>query len=158
MQTSGAITFSAMKLHSRRGIWRLLCPFLAKILCDLLFDVSSPKKPLHLKKELFPLLEPVVFWLANALEYYNFLVTHSSSLHLPPPTSPDHTPRARGEGEEGEEEEQESAVSTLYNILVYAYQQAFYSVSKVSGGGGVIAAVNGSLLFIGVVSLTAVDA
>ena len=30
--------------------------------------------------------------------------------------------------------EEESALSTLYSILVYAYQQTFYSVSKVSEG------------------------
>ena len=89
-------------------------------------------------KELFPLLEPVFFWLANALELYNFLVTHRESLHLPAPvaTPPgtreedggvDQPHPPQGEGEE----EEEDPVGTLYSVMVYAYQKAFYPVSKV---------------------------
>lgn len=88
-------------------------------------------------KELFPLLEPVFFWLANTLEFYNFLISHGGSFHLPPDADHlDHSPSAGGEEGEDEKEEregpgEENPVTTLYNILVYAYQQAFYPVSKV---------------------------
>lgn len=81
---------------------------------------SRPLKPLQLKKELFPILEPVFLWLANALEFYHFLVAHKGSL----PGGAGHTPQGRKEGED-------DPVGTLYSVLVYAYQQAFYPVSKV---------------------------
>lgn len=81
-----------------------------------------PQKPVQMKKDLFPLLEPVFLWLANTLEFYHFLVAHRGSLHLPGMAADSgHTPK------EGDD----NPVSTLYSILVYAYQQTFYSVSKV---------------------------
>ena len=92
------------------------------------------------KKELFPLLEPVFLWLANSLEYYQFLVTHSTSLHLPKKSSSGKGGREGGDGgkEEdedgsvgGEDEDEDDPINALYSVLVYAYQQAFYPVSKV---------------------------
>lgn len=77
-------------------------------------------------KELFPILEPVFFWLANILEFYNFLLTHSASLHLPRPPDADFHPTP-----DGGPRKEENPITTLHSILVYAYQQAFYPVSKV---------------------------
>ena len=89
-------------------------------------------------KELFPLLEPVFFWLATTLEFYSYLTTHKASLHL----SEESADSASGRG--GEED---SPLATLFNILVYTYQQAFYPVSKVSWRGreGAVASFPGLL-------------
>ena len=104
-------------------------------------------------KELFPLLEPVFFWLANMLEFYHFLSSNRESLSLPATTSPKPSPPQSPampskhhhhhqqtaamppKGEQPrpakEEEEEEDPVATLYSVLLYAYQKAFYPVSKV---------------------------
>lgn len=76
-------------------------------------------------KELFPLLEPVLFWLGNTLEYYNFLHAHEASLHLSSATA------GADSALPGKQGSSDDPLSTLHNILVYAYQQAFYPVSKV---------------------------
>ena len=81
--------------------------------------------------ELFSLLQPVLFWLANILEFYQFLTTHHSSLHLALPSQ-----TSEGEGGDGKEAEQtrdedENPLVTLQNVMIYTFQQAFYPVSKV---------------------------
>jgi hypothetical protein len=79
--------------------------------------------------ELFSLLQPVLFWLANILEFYQFLSTHHSFLQLPSQTSGGE----RGSGKEAEQTrgENENPLVTLQNVMIYTFQQAFYPISKV---------------------------
>lgn len=84
---------------------------------------SSVQKPLSLQQELLPLLHPVLFWLANSLEFYQFLTTSCDPLEFPTPSS-----RKESNAEEGKEED---PLSTLHSVLLYTFQQAFYSISKV---------------------------
>ena len=89
------------------------------------------RNPLSLMDELLSLLQPVLFWLANILEFYQFLTTHHSSLHLAIPSQ-----NSEGEGGNGKEAEQtrdedENPLVTLQNVMIYTFQQAFYPVSKV---------------------------
>lgn len=81
--------------------------------------------------ELFSLLQPVLFWLANILEFYQFLTTHHSSLHLALPSQD--SEREAGSGREPEQtrEEDENPLVTLQNVMIYTFQQAFYPISKV---------------------------
>lgn len=84
---------------------------------------------MSLVDELFPLLQPILFWLSNILEFYHYLTTRQSSLSLiPPPPDSD-----SGEGATAEEtrEEDENPLVSLQNVMVYTFQQAFYPISKV---------------------------
>ena len=79
--------------------------------CILLFRAS---RPMSHCEDLFPLLQPTVFWLANGLELHH-LLTHSCTPLPPPSFSSSST----------------DPLSTLHSILVYTFQQMFYTVSKV---------------------------
>ena len=103
-----------------------VCNFVIILLLFMAADIllhPSAQKPLSLLQELFPLLRPVFFWLANTLELYQFFTTLCDPLEfpVPPPTTEDTT----------EETDKEDPLSTLYSILLYTFQQAFYSISKV---------------------------
>ena len=63
--------------------------------------------------EILQLLKPVFFWLSNTMEFYNFLVGNAL------------VPKDTVDGVE------HSTLSNLQEILVYAFQQAFYTISKV---------------------------
>ena len=91
------------------------------------------QKPLLQKKELFPLLEPVFYWLANTLEFYNFLELHQTSLGNSSTCS--RRDNEKSSSNLGKEEDEEKPMETLYSILVYVYQQAFYPISKVRWTG-----------------------
>ena len=99
------------------------CNFLIPLLLFMAAGIlphPSAQKPLSLLQELFPLLRPVFFWLANTLELYQFFTNLCDPLEfpIPPPTME-------------EETDKEDPLSTLYSILLYTFQQAFYSISKV---------------------------
>ena len=90
------------------------------------------RQPLSLSPELFSLLHPVFFWLANTLELYHFIsrcFPGALQLHL----APGEGSGGGGEGEGGgeEEEEEEDPLTTLFSVMVYCFQQSFYPVSKV---------------------------
>ena len=78
-----------------------------------IFLLCRASRPLSHCEGLFPLLQPTVFWLANALELHH-LVTQSCSPLANQPAK-----------------QEENPLNTLHNILVYAFQQMFYTVSKV---------------------------
>ena len=63
--------------------------------------------------EILQLLKPVFFWLSNTMEFYNFLVGNTL------------VPKDTIDGVEN------STLSNIQQILVYAFQQAFYTISKV---------------------------
>lgn len=70
-----------------------------------------------LLKDIYPVFQSVMFWFANCLEIYNFLLTQDSlNLVMPVP---------------GEETEEESALTLLENMIQQLFQQIFYPVSKV---------------------------
>ena len=82
------------------------------------------KKPLSIMKELFIRLEVVLVLLANALEFHHFLFTSCESLNLS-------TPLTQREGDLQGQNTEDTLVS-FHNVLVYTFQQAFYSISRVS--------------------------
>ena len=93
--------------------------------------IYRARNPLSLMDELFSLLQPVFFWLANILEFYQFLTTHHSSLNLALPSQDN-----EGEGVDSREadqtrDEDENPLVTLQNVMIYTFQQAFYPISKV---------------------------
>ncbi len=79
-------------------------------------------------KELFAKLEAVLLLLANTLELYYFITTNCRSLNFSEPVSPPQWKSCDQEQVQGNH----SVLLDLYNVLVYTFQQAFYSVSKVS--------------------------
>ena len=81
------------------------------------------KKPLSIMKELFMRLEVVLVLLANALEFHHFLSTSCESLNL----SASSSQREGGQGQDAED-----TLVSFNNVLVYIFQQAFYSISRVS--------------------------
>ena len=84
--------------------------------------------------KLFSLLQPVLFWLANILEFYQFLTTHHSFLHLALPSQTSEGERSTGKEDEQIRDEDENPLVTLQNVMIYTFQQAFYPISKVLSG------------------------
>ena len=79
-------------------------------------------------KELFEKLEEALLVLANTLEFYYFLTTNCRSLNFS-----DHiSPAKWNSGDQEQVQGNQNVLLHLYNVLVYIFQQAFYSVSKVS--------------------------
>ena len=86
---------------------------------------------MSLIEELFSLLQPIFFWLANILEFYHFLTTRQASLNLALP-SPDGETMTDDDSAVQQSREDDNPLMTLQNVMVYAFQQAFYPVSKVN--------------------------
>ena len=96
-----------------------------------LYLLFRARNPLSIADELFSLLQPIFFWLANILEFYNYLTSHQPSLNLTPPTRESgDTDNSTGPAEQARTED-ESPLVTLKNVMEYSFQQAFYPVSKV---------------------------
>ncbi|CAI8034202.1 Ras-associating and dilute domain-containing protein [Geodia barretti] len=76
-------------------------------------DPAMASRPASHCEDLFPLLQPTVFWLANGLELHH-LLTHSCTPLLPLSSSSSN-----------------DSLSTLHSVLIYTFQQMFYTVSKV---------------------------
>ena len=89
------------------------------------------RNPLSLTDELFSLLQPVLFWLANILEFYHFLTTRQSSLNLTLPSPESESVAGENTAAEQVREEEDNPLVTLENVMVYTFQQAFYPISKV---------------------------
>ena len=85
---------------------------------------------MSLIEELLSLLQPIFFWLANILEFYHFLTTRQSPLNLSL-SCPDGETVTNGDSETKQTCEEENPLITLQNVMVYAFQQVFYPVSKV---------------------------
>ena len=95
----------------------------------LLFRVRNP---LSITDELFSFLQPIFFWLANILEFYNYLISRQPSLGLTLPST--------GDSQETDDTtdttqqmkvDDENPLVTLKNVMEYSFQQAFYPISKV---------------------------
>lgn len=80
--------------------------------------------------KLFSLLQPVLFWLANILELYQFLTTHHASFNLALPSQESEEASNSREAEQSRNDD-ENPLVTLQNVMIYTFQQAFYPVSKV---------------------------
>lgn len=94
--------------------------FLTQLYNAVYMFVPSPffrsSRPLSHCESLFPLLQPTIFWLANALELHHLL---SQSYNLSPSESQSTTQQTK------------NPITILHDILVYTFQQMFYTVSKV---------------------------
>ncbi|KAL5473535.1 hypothetical protein EMCRGX_G028026 [Ephydatia muelleri] len=82
-------------------------------LADRQYELQNEESQMKSMDEILQLLKPVFFWLSNTMEFYNFLVGNA----LVPKDTVD--------------EVEHSTLSNLQQILMYAFQQAFYTISKV---------------------------